>query len=490
MSILIVVNNPRDWPLHIPGVAVVPARVYLTDPTYSDDRTAKVFNLCKSYRYQSVGYYVSLLAAARGHKPLPNVNTIEDLKSQNLIRLLTEDLDDTLQRTLAPINAEEFTLNIYFGHNTGNRYDTLTRQLFNLFQAPLLRAHFVRNHEWRVKNVRPIAANEIPPEDHDFVVEAATNYFSGHKRRVRKRALPRYALAILRTPEEPRPPSNPKALQRFEKGAEAVGLDVEFITKDDFGRLAEFDALFIRDTTAVNHYTYRFARGAAAEGLVVMDDPDSILKCTNKVYLAELLSRHNVPTPKTLLVHRDNIEEITTYLGLPCVLKQPDSSFSQGVVKIERVQELVPTVTQLLEKSELVVAQEFLPTEFDWRVGLCDRRAIYVCKYFMARRHWQIIKRDGTGKMSGEGSVQTLSVGETPEEVVRTALRASDLIGDGLYGVDIKQIGRRYYVIEVNDNPNIDAGYEDAVLKDGLYREIMGIFLRRIEALKQVRHER
>jgi glutathione synthase/RimK-type ligase-like ATP-grasp enzyme len=74
--------------------------------------------------------------------------------------------------------------------------------------------------------------------------------------------------------------------------------------------------------------------------------------------------------------------------------------------------------------------------------------------------------------------------------VTRAALKAADLIGDGLYGVDIKQIGRRCCVIEVNDNPNIDAGYEDAVLRDGLYREIMGIFLRRIVEHKQAKHER
>ena len=91
MSNLIVVNNPRDWPLDIPGVTVVPARAYLTDPAYGEGRSLKVFNLCRSYRYQSLGYYVSLLAEARGHKPLPRVSTMEDLQSQNLVRLLTED---------------------------------------------------------------------------------------------------------------------------------------------------------------------------------------------------------------------------------------------------------------------------------------------------------------------------------------------------------------------------------------------------------------
>jgi hypothetical protein len=38
----------------------------------------------------------------------------------------------------------------------------------------------------------------------------------------------------------------------------------------------------------------------------------------------------------------------------------------------------------------------------------------------------------------------------------------------------------RCYVMEVNDNPNIDAGNEDGLLKEALYREVLGVFLRRI----------
>ncbi len=75
------------------------------------------------------------------------------------------------------------------------------------------------------------------------------------------------------------------------------------ITKDEYGRIAEFDALFIRETTAVNHHTYRFSRRALAEGLVVIDDPESIIRCTNKVYLAELFARNRIPHPRTVVVH-------------------------------------------------------------------------------------------------------------------------------------------------------------------------------------------
>jgi glutathione synthase/RimK-type ligase-like ATP-grasp enzyme len=70
---------------------------------------------------------------------------------------------------------------------------------------------------------------------------------------------------------------------------------VEFLERADYGRLLEFDALFIRETTAVNHHTYRFARRAAQDDLVVIDDPQSILRCTNKVWLAQRMTRAGVP---------------------------------------------------------------------------------------------------------------------------------------------------------------------------------------------------
>ncbi|TVQ48937.1 MAG: ATP-grasp domain-containing protein [Gammaproteobacteria bacterium] len=485
MNILFVVTRPEDWPLDVPGVEVVPARAYLTDPAFSRERTARVFNLCKSYRYQSVGYYVSLLAAARGHRPRPSITAIQDMRSQRVVRLLSAEIDEQVRRALGHLQSERFILSIYFGRNITARYNALAGSLFGLFEAPLLRAEFERREgEWQLRGVRPIAAADIPEHHRDFVVEAATRYFAGRQRRYRRRTATRYDLAILHDPEDPEPPSDARALAQFVRAAESVGMSATLITREEAGRLAEFDGLFIRETTAVNHHTYRIARRAEAEGIVVIDDPDSILKCTNKVYLAELLEQHEIPAPRTLIVHRDNAGEIAATLGLPVVLKQPDSAFSRGVIKVDDETALAETVRNMLEQSDLVVAQEFLPTAFDWRVGILDGRPLYVCKYFMARRHWQIIRRDSSGRAHA-GNAQTMAVGEAPPEVVRTALRAANLIGNGLYGVDLKQIGRRCHVIEVNDNPSIDAGVEDAVLKGALYREIMGVFLNRIEARKR-----
>ncbi len=485
MSVLIVTNSGKDWPSEVAGAEVVDARAYLADPKYSELRGTKIFNLCRSYRYQSTGYYVSLLAEARGHKPLPSVTTIQDMKTQAIVRMVSQELQELIEKSLAPIKSDKFALSVYFGRNLAKRYDRLALNLFNQFASPLLRAQFVRGSDgsWQLRRINTISANDVPESHWPFVIEVAGEHFAGRRCGVKKPARARFDLAILHNPSDPEPPSDAKALKKFIKAAASLGIAAELVTRDDYGRIAEFDALFIRDTTYVDQYTFRFSRRAASEGLVVIDDPNSIVRCTNKVYLAELLTRHKVPVPRTLVLHRDNGSGMADQLGFPCVLKKPDSSFSQGVVKVHDKQQLETRLHEFFAESDLVIAQEFLPTTFDWRIGILDRQPLYACKYFMAQGHWQIIHqdRDGRGRY---GKSETLPVELAPRRAVAAALKAANLIGDGLYGVDVKESDGKFYVIEVNDNPNLDANYEDAILKDELYRRIMAVFQKRIEQRK------
>jgi glutathione synthase/RimK-type ligase-like ATP-grasp enzyme len=484
MNHLIILDNPTEWKISAPGVEVYSARDYLTKDEFRKRRNVKVYNLCKSYRYQTLGYYVSLLAAARGHKPIPSVSTIQDLKSPPIIKTISDDLDELIQSSLEGLKSTEFTLSIYFGQNLAKRYDRLSSQLFKLFQAPFLRAQFQLEDKWYLQSIKPVSALEVPENHYPFVEGFARTFFKSRRASSRKEVVYNYDLAILVNPQEEMAPSDAKALSKFVKSANELGLDTEFITRDDFGRLAEFDALFIRETTSVNHHTYRFASRAKAEGLIVIDDPDSILKCTNKIYLAELLDAHKIRTPKTIIAHRDNIKEVEQKIGFPCILKQPDSAFSQGVKKARNFDELMDHLETFWAKSDLVIAQEFLPTEFDWRIGIIDKTPFYACKYFMARNHWQIVKLESPGKHL-DGRVKAISFEEVPENVINTALKASNLIGDGLYGVDIKEIDGKCFVIEINDNPSIDCGFEDGILKMDLYKTVMEVFRDRIEHKKQ-----
>src|SRR5258706_653304 len=482
MPKLIIVERPQSWNFQLEDVEVVSADDYISGGAYQAVRNLKVLNLCKSYQYQSEGYYVSLLAEARGHKVLPEVSTIQDLRFPSILREDSLDFDMLIQNTFKSEPYDRVEFNIYFGITSSEQLNKLAQQLFQMVQAPSLRAVFSKKTKWVLQSIRPINLNEVPEADKSLLVSSLEKYLL--RKRDYKPDKKKYDLAILTNPDDPNPPSDERALKRFYKAAMEAGFNAEFITKSDIDKLIQYDALFIRETTNVNHHTFRFAKKAKSLGLAVIDDPDSILKCTNKVYLHELLNAHKILTPKSVVISEENCDSVATKMTFPFILKQPDGAFSKGVHKINSKEEFKKVRATMFEKSDLLVAQEFLPTSFDWRVGVIASQVIYVCKYFMASKHWQIVNWAANKLKSREGEVESIPVDQAPSGLLKTALKATALIGTGLYGVDMKEVDGKFYVIEINDNPNIDAGIEDKILKDKLYEIIMEVFLDKIKAEK------
>lgn len=481
--LVIVVEKAPDWGSYYPSDNVVTAEDYLREPI--DDERTHVINLCRNYKYLGTGYYVSLLAEARGHKVIPSVRTINDLRRRSLYGLDIEDLNGRLGNFL-PAGGRDttgFGILVYFGETSYPALEELARQVFEIFPCPILHIGFERERVWQISAIKPSGLNSLSDPQEDAFAQALDKFSRKLWRKPRARRKYRFDLAMLVDPAEAMPPSNKRALRHFVEAGTALGIEVEPVTRTDYAKLAEYDGLFIRATTALDNHTYRFANRAEKEDMVVIDDPGSILKCTNKIYLNDLLKSRRLPTPLTEILYRDDARQLATLperLGLPVVLKIPDGSFSRGIVKVDEPGGLQKAAEGLFQHSALVLAQEFVFTEFDWRIGVLNHEAIYACKYFMSRGHWQIYNHGARGGAKS-GGFQTLPVRKAPAEVVRLALKATAPIGDGLYGVDIKQTDGRTVVIEVNDNPSIDAGVEDAYLGEDLYRRIMAEFLRRME---------
>lgn len=482
MEKIIVVNDPKRWKLNVPDVETVSSREYLTHPRFATARNLRVFNLCRDYRYQTKGYYVSLMAEARGHKPMPDMKQILDLRFPSLVRLASADLEELIQKSLRRLKSKEFVLSVYFGCNVAARYQEIARELHRLFPVPFFRARFTRNKKWILQGIRLVSMNEIPKSHLPDVRTFAKAYF-GRKRYVGPRiSRLNYDLAILVSRNDPAPPSNRQALNRFADAAERTGIRAEIIESEDYNRVSAFDALFIRENTHANNETYRFARRAQSEGIALIDYPENILKCNNKVYVTELLELNKVSTPRTIIVHSRNRNRVLERINLPCVLKMPDSTFSMGVFKVETDQDFHKNVGRMLELSDLIIAQEYVYTDFDWRIGILDGTPLFACKYFMARGHWQIFNWETNLKKDREGGFECLPVEEAPAGVISMAVRAAGLVNPkGLFGVDLKVIEGRPTVIEVNDNPNIDYGVEDLVLKDSLYDAVIAGLKKRIE---------
>jgi len=493
-KIIVIVEKLKDWNSYYPVEQLMTPQDYLVNwdeklyDTKDTKERIKIINLCRNYKYLSNGYYCSLLAEARGHSVIPSVKAINDLSRSFLYSLETEDLDNDIQKAFKnQPPSDGITITIYFGKTDKEQLQDVARQIFDLFPAPILNVDFEWDKKWEITSIRTGSLNALSNTDEDKFAGALDEYSGKIWRKPKAKKKFRYDLAILHNPAEAMPPSDKKALQNFIKAGKDNDVLVELIEKKDYSRIAEFDALFIRETTAINHHTYRFAKKAESEGLVVIDDPMSILKCTNKIYMHNLLHSNNINSPKTLVISSspEQLKEAVEEIGFPMIIKIPDGSFSKGIYKVKDKDELKKITEDLFKKTALLLAQEYFYTDFDWRIGVLNDRPIYACKYYMTKGHWQIYNHDKKMRKGIQsGASETFPISKVPKHVISTALKMAGQIGDSLYGVDLKEKDKKAYVIEINDNPNIDVDVEDAIAGMDLYHNIIHEFVRRIEAKK------
>ncbi len=266
-------------------------------------------------------------------------------------------------------------------------------------------------------------------------------------------------------------PREEKALRNFKQAAVRMGHEFDFMFRENVSAIPKYDAVFIRATTDPLFTAYVVSRTASELGLKVIDDPKSIQICGNKIHQYALFEKYGIPHIPTLFInkeefHHRQILEIFREFGKPVVIKAPYTSFSRYVEKVACETSFREVALRFFRKSDVLTVQKFMPTAFDWRVGVLNDEILYVCKYMIPKGRWK-----HGAKLRGKPTViwgRTFSMKRenAPAKLKEVALRACRVIGHGLYGVDIKEANGEYVVVEVNDNPSIYAGYEDLRNKD------------------------
>ncbi|MCX9085838.1 MAG: RimK family alpha-L-glutamate ligase [Candidatus Methanoperedens sp.] len=268
--------------------------------------------------------------------------------------------------------------------------------------------------------------------------------------------------------------SEEKALLKFKSTAETMGHSFEFIYKDDISRISDYDTLFIRATTDPSSCAYIISRLAEQYGLKVIDDPHSIRTCSNKVILHDIFQKNNIPSPGSVLFYGDYSHEIIggifKSLGCPVIIKTPYTRFSSHVEKASNIAEFIEISRHLLRKAKVLVVQEYVRSDFDWRVGILRNEVIYLCKYYIPKGGWKV-----KSKINGKnvwGETIAVSRDTISPELKDLSINLSKHIGTGLYGLDVKETNDGFKVIEINDNPSIYDGFEDVIDND-IYEKII-----------------
>jgi glutathione synthase/RimK-type ligase-like ATP-grasp enzyme len=451
-------------------------------PDFGATPGTTVVNLCRDQRPLSFGYYVSLIAEARGYAAIPTAAVLADQADDRLVRSRHATVDCALaalhRQDAGSRLAMPRRLFVALGRCDKPHLQEVAEAAYAAFGLPLMTLQIDAAHH-QLLHVVPESLPGLDPRQRRLL-RAALERLTGTPPAPRPFRRPR-RLAVLVNPDDPLPPSRPGTVARLRDVAAGMGIETECLGHRDLPRLGGFDALLIRETTALQAPSYIFAESAVRLGLPAIDDPVSILRCCNKVYLHERLKAEGVPQPRTLAVRSDTLLAAGEALGFPLVLKIPDGACSRGVIRVDTPAELPVAGRRLLRRSRLILAQEYLYTDFDWRIGVLAGQPLFACRYRMVHGHWQIFRHGGDGR-SEEGATEPVPLDAVPPAIVSAALAAAALIGTGLYGVDLKETAQGPVVIEVNDNPNIDVGLEDACLGDALYERLLSHFLERIEA--------
>ena len=258
-------------------------------------------------------------------------------------------------------------------------------------------------------------------------------------------------------------------LAAFERGHE-----LDFLFKNELKYLKNYDGILIRALTDPLNTSYVVARTAEMLGKRVLDHSDAILICCDKVNMYARLMAAGVSVPETRFLEESELKAVTAArlfeeLGTPLVLKAPNSSFSAYVDKVATPDDFVRVGKRFLRRADRIVVQQYIPSEFDWRVITLAGAVLAVVRYEFAPQQWKLMDRTEEGEWAKVIGVER---SQAPARLLEVALAAANAVGESLYGIDLKEIDGEYFVIEVNDNPTIAAGEEDQANPE-IYGEII-----------------
>src|SRR6185437_4233738 len=172
---VVLVDSPKDLPNADTPHKVITTSEYLARPRLFDMGRPKLINLSRSYAYQSKGYYASLLAEARGHRIVPTVETMLELREAKLYEHALPELEDELNKCARKSDfqpEEEIRLLVCFGIARDARFEQFGRMLFDWFRCPALEVTVAPGTWLTIERIRPRTITRLVNGEGAFLRES------------------------------------------------------------------------------------------------------------------------------------------------------------------------------------------------------------------------------------------------------------------------------------------------------------------------------
>ncbi len=176
----IVLEDMKDWKPYYPSDRIISANEYLMSSGKETVGNMHVINLCRSYGYLDLGWYVSLLAESRRHKVIPDTSAILNISKRSIYSLELDDLNDTVDRILKSEHEKHqdggsdfktFSVRFFFGQTDLAAFSSLARQMYDMFAIPILEVEFKKRDKWIIEKISPVPLRSLLPFEEDQFVK-------------------------------------------------------------------------------------------------------------------------------------------------------------------------------------------------------------------------------------------------------------------------------------------------------------------------------
>lgn len=224
-------------------------------------------------------------------------------------------------------------------------------------------------------------------------------------------------------------------------------------------KLTDIDIVIPRIGASVSSYGMAVVRQFEMNGILCLNSSDAIARARDKLFSLQLLSKQNLPLPKTSFANSTQQTDklISLVGGAPTVVKLLSGSQGRGVV----LGETTKASESLIEAFRELHAN-FLVQEFVKDASGRDIRCFVVGDKVIASM--MRIAKEGEFRSNIHRGGVGVDIKITPEEraIAISAAKALDL---NMAGVDIIRSGTGPKILEVNSSPGLE-GIEGATKKN------------------------
>jgi ribosomal protein S6--L-glutamate ligase len=229
--------------------------------------------------------------------------------------------------------------------------------------------------------------------------------------------------------------------------------------KDEEFNPGDFDAVIPRIGASVTFYGTSVVRQFEIMGTYCVNESVAISRSRDKLRSIQLLSRKGVGIPVTAFANSpDDVKGLIREVGgAPLVIKLLEGTQGIGVVLAETQKAAESVIEAFMGVKSNILIQEFIK-----EAGGSDLRCLVVDGKVIAAMQRTAPEGEFRSNIHRGGSAQLVKL--TPKERA-TAVKAAQIMGLNVCGVDLLRSSRGPLVMEVNSSPGLE-GIERATEKD------------------------